>query len=175
MNEAYIRQTINRDLREYGYWPITNTDASRCSRCGGLVKPEIGRPDTLVLHPTDSCFVVEYKILKTRALPFSEIRDDQRKWLNRWLDDGGTGYIGIAVVGKPKKYHRWLDMFLVDWEYWLEVEEECILAGSKSIPYTWHNRARVPEQLDMAHKFKAFRMHKADGKWRLPLNHTAIP
>jgi len=176
MNEAYIRQWVNNGIKsEYGYWAITGTDATKCRKCGTLYKPESGLPDTLLIHPTSGCAVVEYKLLKSKSFSFKEIRESQREWLSNWLSDGGRGYIGLAVVEKVKKNYNWLAMYMIDWEYWLPVEQECIDNGSVSIPHVWHSRAKVPEQLEIESKFKAFRMHRYEGKWRLPPYHSAIP
>ncbi len=179
MNEAYVRQWVNNGIKkEHGYWAITGTDATKCSRCGNLYKPEAGLPDTLMLHPLKDCFIIEYKVAKKKSFPFKKIGDEQRRWLGDWLEDGGRGYLGLAIIQPPKEKgqnDKWLAMYMIDWEYWLPVEQECRKYNSLSIPYVWHNRARVPEQLEIASKFRQFKMHRMEGLWRLPPYHSAIP
>jgi hypothetical protein len=178
VNEAYIRKTLNHDLKEYGYWNLTGPDAMKCNKCGNLYRPPGGLPDSPLLHPVGRSIFVEYKVLKGISFSFDRIDEKQAKWMDDWSADSGLGYLGMAVVKAPdkdNKYHVWLEMYMIDWEYWSAVEDECRQHGSLSIPYTWHNRARVPEQLDIAHKFSAFRMYRSKGQWKLPPHHTAIP
>lgn len=135
MNEASVRQKIFKDLCSRGYWPITQTDAAQCRHCGKMTHPPTGRPDILVLSPTGRSFVCEVKVLHAgnTSFAFSKISAKQRKWLNRWSDDGGTGLLALGVI-RQHGQRQFLDyVYFVPWPMWLEVEET-ISDVQQSIP-----------------------------------------
>ena len=169
MDEKEVRRQVSRGLRNYGYHPLTQDGATR-------IKFDVGRPDSIVIHPLDRSVVVEYKVLyleREKSFAFNGVNTGQRNWQERWYSDSGLGYIGLGIIDRPKRYQKLIDFFLIDWQYWMITEERCKEAGSSSIPYIWHNRARV--DLEITSEFKAFRMYKSDGKWTLPPYHSAIP
>ena len=174
MNEAYVRQQINRSLGEYGYYYLTQTVAKG--------SPFSGRPDAILLHPTRVSAVVEYKTLKLeqrKSFPFNEINPKQRKWQDRWMKLDGKGYIGLGIIDKTGKVDSLLTAYLVDWYYWLEVEN-AVTPIQESIPYLYSKGMRKALQTDsvtydIASQFDKFRMYRLDGKWRLPPFHSAIP
>lgn len=146
MKEKDIRLKINHLLRELGYWPITQTDAIKCSKCGTLFYPKKGRPDMLCLHPSAPSIVVETKALGVQtsqvgSLSFSHITDEQREWLDRWALDGGLGLIGVGVIDKSGSRDKLLNLYLVPWQTWLAWEER-VEPHQKSWPYTQYKGMR---------------------------------
>lgn len=185
MVERDIRQKIFQNLRRLGYWPITQTDASVCPRCGALVKPKIGRPDILVLHPTGLNIVVEVKTLSIkgskRSFSFAEISEQQRKWLNLWTYIGGHGFIGLGIIRKAEEDQvndSLLGIYLVPWINWLAAEQD-LLEIQKSIPYEAHTARskRIREEsLDITTLFSDYRLVHDEGEsFDLPPGHLAEP
>ena len=180
MNEADVRRKIYRLLREVGYWPITQTDATICPKCNTRSVPPIGRPDILVLHPTEGCAVVEVKSLRRteKSFPFDRITDQQRKWLDRWEDDGGRGYLALGVL-RPHGSKTYLDyLYLVDWAYWKEIEG-LVRPIQLSIPLIAGKGTRQELQakhLDILTLLFTYSLHNAFfGQWCIPDSHSARP
>ena len=174
MNEAYVRQQVNRSLGEYGYYYLTQTVAKGSPFSGG--------PDAILLHPTRVSAVVEYKVLKLeqrKSFAFNEINPRQRKWQDRWMKLDGKGYIGLGIIAKREKTEGLIAMYLVDWFHWLAIENR-VTPIQESIPYIYSKGMRKALQIgnvtyDIASQFWGFRMYKSDGKWKLPPHHSAIP
>lgn len=186
MEEKTVRQMIGRSLRQMGYWPITQTDATRtqCPRCKAWVTayPPKGRPDILVLHPRGASIVVECKVLKfkpgkSKSFAFNQIDDAQRRWLDRWLDDGGKGYICLGVIQDNPNKDELLGAWLVDWADWRATEEK-FEGIQASIPYTTaHTRTRylIDNAMDMVTMFGPHALQRDGEQFILPGWHSAIP
>jgi hypothetical protein len=180
MNESDVRRKIYRLLRELDYWPITNTNTSICPRCKAQVKPTIGRPDILVLHPKTRPIVVEVKCLRQSetSFPFNRVTPEQHTWLNRWEEDGGLGYLALGVL-RPHRSRVYLDhLWLVDWAYWKEIEG-LVSPIQNSIPLTAGKGMRQElqaHQLDLLTLLRHCSLHDAaTGQWQLPAGHSAWP
>jgi hypothetical protein len=180
MNEADVRRKIYRMLRELGYWPITQTDASICPKCGTRTVPPIGRPDILVLHPTVQPAVVEVKSLRRTetSFPFDRITPEQRQWLDRWQEVGGLGYLALGVI-RPHGTKGYLDyLWLVDWADWKEIEG-LVTPIQNSIPLEagkGMRRELQERRLDLLTLLSRWDLHdRQTGRWRLPGEHSAWP
>jgi len=177
MNEADVRLKVNHALRALGYWPITQTDAVKCSKCGNLFYPEKGRPDLLCPHPTAIGIVVEVKTLRPgeTSFSFSEIDESQRKWLDRWLDDGGRGYIALGVIRQHGKVQKLDHLYLVDWKAWIRTEG-LISPTQASIPFdTDRCRSKLLREKNWTifHLLSPWEMFYEGGLWRLYESHSA--
>ena len=170
MNERDVRQKLFRIARSVGYAPITQTDAARCPRCHSLVKPPIGRPDILLLHPHQASRVVEVKVMHSgdTSFSFDNIDDAQRKWLNWWKDDmNGLGYIGLGVIRAHGK-RDFLDyLYLVDWERWKQVED-MVTPYQSSVPLKagkGYKKELQEKNLDILSLFGDHRWMRENGEW----------
>jgi hypothetical protein len=143
MRERDVTRKINKSLRKYGFWPVTQTDAVKCGKCGNLFYPKKGRPDILCLHPKRESTVVEVKVLKNKnCFSMNLIDEKQREWLSRWYEDGGLGYIGLGVIETHGKVDRLEALCLIEWPEWLELESE--LEGIlKCVPWDAEKAGRV--------------------------------
>ncbi|NIV32718.1 MAG: hypothetical protein GWN58_25720 [Anaerolineae bacterium] len=179
MNEADVRRKVYRLLRELGYWPITQTDATVCPKCGTRSIPPIGRPDILVLHPTQRSVVVEVKSLRRTetSFPFKRVTPEQRQWLDRWEEAGGLGYLAVGVL-RPHKTKTYLDhLYLVDWTAWKEAEG-LVSPIQGSIPLEagkGTRRVLQEKHLDILNLLRHWALHSEDGRWQLPKGHSAWP
>jgi len=135
MNESDVRRKIYRHYRHLGYWPITQTDAVKCA-CGRMFYPKKGRPDILLMHPKDRSMVCEVKALRAGSTSFSfdEIDESQRKWLDRWEEDGGIGLIGFGIIRQHGKRQLLDNLYLIPWFQWKNIEE-IVKPIQSSIPY----------------------------------------
>jgi hypothetical protein len=139
-----------------------------------MAVPPTGRPDILGLHPLTPSIVVEAKALylsRQKSFPFSGVRDDQRRWLDSWLDKGGRGYIGLGIIEKVNERDALRDLFLVDWGDWKETESH-ISKHQRSIPYKPYKGMRkdISEEWCMTQAFDRHRVFK-----NLPGWHSAVP
>lgn len=175
MNEAGVRRELYTLLKEIGYWPTRGRDAIICPRCNTAILPPMGRPDLLVLSPKGRSRVLEVKAINTErtiSFAFSQIEDDQRRWLNAWYDAGGLGYLGIGTYNeRPRR------LWLVDWEAWLQVEAK--LSGiQQSIPIDSsisRTRKIVSEQhLDMVTLLADYELVRKTGGWDAPTSHSIL-
>jgi hypothetical protein len=182
MNEAAIRLEVGHLLRRLGYIDITQTDATKCPKCGTFFHPPKGRPDILCLHTTAPSVVCEVKIIRLgeSSFPFDRINQDQRDWLSRWssqtvsvVDDEavvkepGTGYLAIGTV-VPRARRLWL----VEWRRWLEIEE-IIRPYQNSIPVEagkGMRRELQDNQWDLTHLAEEWEASWGNGRWEAPPN-----
>jgi len=177
VNEADVRLKVGHALRALGYWDIHGTDAVKCSKCGNLFYPEKGRPDLLCLHPATASIVVEVKVLRPdeTSFPFKEIDESQRKWLDRWLGDGGRGYIALGVIRQHGRVQRLDYLYIVDWDVWLMMER-WISAIQGSIPFSV-DRCRSTilkeHEWDILHLLLPWQMDYQQGLWHLCELHSA--
>ena len=179
MNEADVRGKVFKTLRLLGYWPITQTDATICPRCRTKVKPPIGRPDILVLHPTAKDLVVEVKALRPAdtAFPFDRISPEQRKWLDRWEEVGGRGYIGLGAIRKHQSRDHLEYLWLVDWTDWKEIEG-LVSPIQSSIPFAagkGMRRAIQEHDYCLPAMLKPWALARQNGAWEIPDAHSAWP
>ncbi|MBD3309510.1 hypothetical protein GF348_24235 [candidate division KSB3 bacterium] len=169
MKEKDIRQEVYHLLHtEYDLWPITQMDLAICPRCHAKVKPPIGRPDILVLNPLGRTIVIEVKAIRGGSFSFSDIRDEQRQWLDNWLEAGGFGYIAIGTLKRPRR------LWIVDWAVWRNAEKQ-IKPIQKSIPVVagkGYNRELQDKNLDMSTLFVRHELEKIPYSWELPEDHT---
>ena len=177
MKEADVRLKVNHALRALGYWPIAQTDAVKCGKCGNLFYPKKGRPDLLCPHPTAVGIVVEVKTLRPNetSFSFSEIDESQRKWLDRWLDDGGRGYIALGIIRQHGKVQRLDHLYLVDWVVWLRMEG-LIRTVQNSVPLSvdrCRSKALRERGLVITRLLSCEEMWRQDGIWHLPSFHSA--
>ena len=161
MNERSVANRVNKIL---GYDMITLTDAVKCPKCGKMVLPERGRPDTVAVT-----FAVEHKAMcwpYYTSFDFSQIDEHQRDAL-----DLRESYIALHIIGREKgtKEERlalglkdkYLGAFLVPWPAWLEMEQKFI-GIQDSIPYDISTMKRVGAGLrpdkDIVHLLARFRL-----------------
>ncbi len=169
MKETEIRQEVYRMLhKDFALWPITQTDASICPRCHNVIKPPGGRPDIMVLNPWGQSIVVEVKAIRGGSFAFSQIEEKQRKWLNRWEESDGRGFIAIGTLERPRR------LWIIDWFPWLRLEE-VISEHQASIPVTagpGYLRSLQDNNLDMDNLCKDFELNRITGGWEMPKDHT---
>jgi len=170
MDERAVRQKIFRIARSIGYAPITQTDATKCPRCGGLTKPPIGRPDILLLHPHQASRVIEVKVMHPddTSFSFTNIDDKQHRWLDWWKNEmGGMGYLGLGII-RPHGQREFLDyLYLIDWERWTEVEV-MVSEYQQSIPLhagKGYRKELQEQNLDILSLFGSYRWMKENGGW----------
>ena len=176
MNEVAVRQAVFRAARGAGYWPITQTDASVCERCGNLLRPPIGRPDILLLHPINGSAVVEVKTVRPTetAFAFANIDDGQRRWLSRWSEDGGIGYIALGAIRQHGQRQMLEHLWLVPWERWLMLEK-AVEPVQSSVPLEAGKGMRRELQegeLDLVHLLADLELERENGDYRWP---AAVP
>jgi hypothetical protein len=133
MNEGDVRLEVYHSLQGYGYWPLHGRDAILCPRCGAKILPQVaGRPDLLVLDPIGKTLVCEVKIVdldKALSFAFTQVEDDQRRWLNAWTQHSGYGYLAIGTVNeRPRR------LWVIPWTFWSALEADLIDGGFGSIP-----------------------------------------
>lgn len=169
MKETQVRQQLYRFFREAGEEPITQTDATRCPKCGTLVKPPIGRPDILV----SPAFVVEVKTMRPgeTSFPMGRIDEKQRRWLT-WFrfDQGKPAYIGLGIIRKHGSLDSLEHLYLVPWEMWLCLEE-VICNYQESIPLRagpGYKTELQEQNLDITTQFEHYELRREEGKWHLP-------
>lgn len=170
MDEAYVRREIYHMLHtQYSYYPITQTDALPCPKCHTLSKPPVGRPDIIVLNPTGRTVVVEVKALRGKSFSMDQIEEKQHKWLDRWANDSGYGYIAIGTM-IPRHRRLWI----IDWDFYREVED-LISPIQRTIPLVagkGYRREMQDNHLDFKHLFPDWEMTRITGSWEFPTNHT---
>jgi hypothetical protein len=180
MNEADVRRKVYRLLRDLGYWPITQTDASVCPKCHTVIRPPIGRPDILALHPTARSVVVEVKSLRRTetSFPLDRVTPEQHKWLDRWEEAGGLGYLAPGVLRQHGSKDYLDGLWLVDWAAW-KVAEGLVSPIQNSIPLMAKKGMRrelQEQQLDMLTLLQHWDLHgRMTGRWQLPDGHSAWP
>lgn len=145
MEEADVRREIYHSLQGYGYWPIHGRDAIICGRCGNKMLPAVaGRPDILILNPTGVTKVMEVKVVDVeRALSFafSQIEDDQRRWMNAWVDVLGAAYIAIGTVNEfPRR------TWVIPWKVWVAYEAQELADGRTYMPVDLSLYKKIPEK-----------------------------
>ena len=172
MNEADVRQMVFRAAREAGFWPVTQTDASRCGKCGNLLRPPVGRPDILLLNPRGPGAVIEVKTLRPSetSFPFSRIEDSQRRWLSLWQNDGGESYIALGIIQQHGQRQMLDHLYLVPWERWLTLEK-AIEPIQSSVPLEagkGMKRELQEGKLDLVHLLSDLEMERENGayEWR---------
>jgi len=161
MNEADVRLKFYRRYREQGLWPITNTDAVKCS-CGRMYYPKKGRPDILVLNPLGRSLVCEVKVLRAGETSFStdKIEEEQRRWLTRWMESGGLGYIGLGIIRQHGKRQFCDYLYHIPWGFWLHAEG-LVTPIQGAIPLVagpGYNRELQDNNYDIIHLFKTWRV-----------------
>jgi hypothetical protein len=125
-----------------------------------------------VLNPTGLTFVCEVKVLHAgeTSFAFGEIDGKQRRWLTRWAEDGGLGWIGLGVI-RQHGQRQFLDyLYLVPWHAWLEMEGR-IDDIQSSIPLRAEKGYRTELQernLDIINQLSAYQLERRDGKWIIP-------
>lgn len=132
MREREIRGKIYRLLRKGSWYPVTQTDAAICPACGASVLPIEGRPDILV--PTVAVEVKALRLSTSKSFSFSEIKENQRRWLNDFAQLGFLGFIGLGVIDRRGSRDCLVSLFLVEWTQWLKIEER-VRPIQNSIPY----------------------------------------
>ena len=179
MKEIQVRQKIFRLLVSLGYWAITQTDTAICGRCGAKIKPPIGRPDIISLHPEHRSIVVEVKTLARRAtsFSFSRITPEQRKWLDGWYGAGGLGYIALGVIRPAGKRDKLEHLYLIDWLFWHDVETlvRPIQASLPLVAGKGTSTVLQARNLDIVTLLAPWELSRRQGTWHLPPGHTAWP
>lgn len=138
-----------------------------------LMTPNMkGRPDTKGEHfvlPLPDVWV-EVKDCKETAFAFSEISEDQRKF----LDGKANSYLCIGRIvplGSKKTIHS---IFVIPWAIWKALEWEVeTLTGSKSIPYDYSlytNKVEV-KCTDLVTRFPMWRLVRENGDWHFQNTH----
>jgi len=179
MKEIQVRQKLFRLLGDLGYWPITQMDTAICGRCGAKIKPPIGRPDIIALHPREHGIVVEVKTLTRNAtsFSFSNITPEQRRWLEGWCAAGGLGYIGLGVIRPAGKRDKLEHLYLVDWHAWwfMETLIEPIQASIPLVAGKGTRKALQETKSDIVTLLRPWELSRSQGFWRLPPDHAIWP
>ena len=168
MNEKAVRGEVFRLMRRMWFWPITQTDVTRCPH-GHLAYPKKGRPDIFGLNPTGRTIIVEVKILnlsKDKSFAFSNIEDEQRKWLSRWTEDGGWAYLALGTIGTKRGQRQ---LWLVPWVVW-QLTEKIVRKHQDSIPYIagkGFKKEMQDDKIDILHLFPLFEAEWKDSRWSL--------
>lgn len=186
MREADVRREIYNSLQGYGYWPLHLRDAILCPRCGTRVLPKVaGRPDLLVLSPKIDSKVMEVKVVdlsKSKSFAFTQIEDDQRRWLNAWVDHGGLAYLGIGTINESPRR-----IWVIPWVLWRAREEVLEMLGFTNMPVDlslYKNIAKNRPESDLEQD-KQFQLIRVTGKkiegakfsgphWEFPEGHSII-
>lgn len=179
MREKQVRQKLYKMLRLLGYWPITSSNTSVCIKCHAQMRPPIGRPDIICLHPLAPSIVVEVKTLgpNETSFPLSRITPEQRQWLDRWQEADGLGYIGLGVIRPAGMRTKLEHLYLVPWFIWQSIEG---LVGQyqESIPLVagkGFRREMQVHHLDIVTLLLAWELYSTEGTWHLPPGHRALP
>lgn len=175
MKEADVRREVYHMLhKDLGLWPITQTDATPCPKCGTLSKPPIGRPDILVLNTRGVSAVIEVKtlnLLQRKSFAFNSVTPEQHAWLTLWAVDNGLGYLAIGTVGaRPRR------LWLVDWKCWQTVMRQ-VGGVQDSLPYIAGKGFRKELQelgWDMDRLLEQFELTRKIGGWVLPPGHSLL-
>lgn len=175
LNEASIRREVYSLLRGLGYWPTRGRDTIVCPVCGREIHPPIGRPDLLVLAPRGVTRVLEVKAVnwsRTKSFPFSDIKVEQRNWLNGWTDAGGIAYLAIGTVNvRPRR------LWVVDWTAWLGIEEN-VLEFQESVPIDLEQgrfkKSLQNRKFDLSTLGKDYELERRARAWHLPGGHTLL-
>lgn len=170
MQERKVRQEVYRLFRNVGYWPVRGRDTIVCARCGNAMHPPIGRPDIIVLAPRGLNCVVEVKVNnmeKSKSFALEEIRDEQRRWLTAWMEEGGLGYLALGTVNvRPRQ------LWLIPWNAWMDMEDRLHAEYKKSIPINLKTYSRLPSlQMDVVNRFVKYELEWIEGQWFLPADH----
>jgi hypothetical protein len=169
MDEKAIRQeAYHLAHHELHCYPITQTDAAICPRCHAKIKPPIGRPDIMVLNPWGPSYVIEMKAIRGGSFAFSQLEEQQRKWLTNWMEYGGLGYLGVGTLERPRRF------WLIDWDAWLRIED---LMGEvqKSLPVVagkGYNRILQDNGWDFDHLCEPYELIRITGGWELQDEHS---
>lgn len=184
MKESDIQLKVSHMMRDkYGYMWLTQQDAYKCQKCGKVWRPPRNRPDVVYVHPRSFGVFIEFKALKltsSLSLPFSTLTEGQEKWLNWWHEDwGGLGYVGIGIIDTPGKRDECIDIFVVDWQGWLDTKE-MITPYQLSIPYAFGKGMRKDlvqdgVHYDMITLWNQYRLRGSGDNWTLPVGHSATP
>jgi hypothetical protein len=77
--------------------------------------------------------VIEVKIVdlaKSKSFAFSQLEDDQRRWINAWVDQAhGLGYLAIGTINERSR-RTWV----IPWSMWIDLERRLIEQGHKNVP-----------------------------------------
>lgn len=127
-----------------------------------------GHPDFTVLLPPYG-FFVEVKVARSN-LPLSEISDEQRAWLSTFVPSSwiwlgiGRGNPNWAEPREPRR------AYLVEWNYWLHMEDVLIQHGLGGVAYTPHQVAHR-SVLSAGSLLRAYRLQWSSGRWSIPNGH----
>jgi len=145
-----------------------------CNHCHKmtLVLPQVsGRADTNARH-----FIlaeeaeIEVKDVRGTSFAFSEIKENQRKFLTKHEDS----YIcvgKIVAVGSRETIHS---IFVIPWKKWVAMESELILIlESGSLPYSYalYEKKPVVRTADLVTRFAQYALEYRDGDWHIPDGH----
>ena len=174
MNESNLRAILKECLQPHGYWPVTQRDASICTKCKTRNYPKIGRPDQLVLHPTGRSCVIELKVLHRNetSFKFEQIRPEQRRWLDAYTGACGAAYLGLGVIRPYGTKSTMKRFYIVPWPNWLVAETE-IQPHQDSIPLyagKGYKKALQEQQLDIVTLFANYEIGH-NSCWYLPASH----
>ena len=173
MKESDVRLHLHHALQWRGWSPFHHTDGRKCPHCYRTILPTVaGRADTIAKHYTVTApdSYIEVKDCKDTAFAFSEISEDQRKFLSA----KGSSYICIGRIvpmGTKTTIHS---IYVIPWDLWKKMEEEItLLLQDRSVPYDYQlytNRvaARGP---DLVTRFSKYALEKRDGNWHFKDDH----
>lgn len=171
MDEKTTARTyFNPVIRALGVNVDTNTDAIICPRCRHKIVPEAGQPDVTV-----PLAYIEYKVhrLKQTSFPFAKITIEQRGWLSDWLRRGHLGYIGLMVIDDEGKRDKFVEMYLIDWRFWMACEW-IVYPHQHSFPYDYIKSLALRPDKNIIDLFKHHRLLKIGRKHYLPISHSLI-
>ena len=81
------------------------------------------------------------------SFPMNEIDDDQRRYLDNIVREGGDAYLGFGVIrwlGENKKKSKVMDAYVIPWLFWKRIEEYYQALEQASIPYDWELYTNKP-------------------------------
>lgn len=143
-NEMDVQKVIRWALERQGYW---TRHIPKNQRIG----TQKGAPDLLAFHPKlgANC-QIEVKAMRPNyvSFPMSEIDEEQRKYLNNIISDGGDAYFGFGVIrwlGENKKKSKVTDAYIIPWEFWVRIEEYYQALEQPAIPFDWDLYDRKPQ------------------------------
>lgn len=189
MQESDVMTATRHALMSRGYRPFHPTDGILCPKCHSrIVPPSKGRPDLLILHPSGGSAVCEVKDVnhakRENALYFSEIKPEQREWLDSWDSSASSGlgaFLSIGLILPAVSRTILASVWVIPWQEWLVIEgnwKAYKTAGVGIMPEMYRRPPKVPRELYLdtypgLERFKIFRKEEADGRpgWQFKDEH----
>jgi len=153
MKESDVREEIQHALQWHGWWTEHKQDARnyscQCRKCKTLnwitVKPERkGDADIYAMNPVfNKIAFIEVKVIGKgeKSFEFAKIEPEQRNKMDKWVNQGGRGYIAIGKIIPAKSISRLSRICVIPWGFYLRYIE----ADRKhSIAWDWDLYSKRP-------------------------------